>query len=87
LGHDRGAKVIARALRDAGMETLKTSTQGCKRFYTKDPFSGEAEGILCVLRFDQSDLYYRKDVHEVYSGNYKFTQVKCIRIDKIRFMI
>ena len=50
-GHDRGAKVIARALRDAGMEVIYTGLrqtpemivnaalqEDCKRHWALDPF-------------------------------------------------
>src|ERR1700749_1594510 len=44
-GHDRGAKVVARALRDAGMEVIYTGLHQTPEQIVETPIQEEADGI------------------------------------------
>lgn len=67
-GHDRGAKVIARALRDAGMEVIYTGLHQTPEQIVSTALAEDADGIgLSVLSGAHMTLFTR--VHELLADN------------------
>lgn len=59
-GHDRGAKVIARALRDAGMEVIYTGLHQTPEQIVRTAIAEDADGIgLSVLSGAHMTLFKR----------------------------
>ncbi|QDP95624.1 cobalamin B12-binding domain-containing protein [Microlunatus elymi] len=59
-GHDRGAKVIARALRDAGMEVIYTGLHQTPEQIVRTAIAEDADGIgLSVLSGAHMTLFAR----------------------------
>jgi methylmalonyl-CoA mutase C-terminal domain/subunit len=48
-GHDRGAKVIANALRDAGMEVVYTGLHQTPEMWSRRPARGRRRGLVSIL--------------------------------------
>src|SRR5438067_11350271 len=48
-GHDRGAKVIARALRDAGMEVIYTGIRQTPEVIVEAAIQGDVDAILMSM--------------------------------------
>lgn len=67
-GHDRGAKVVARALRDAGMEVIYTGLHQTPEQIVRTAIAEDADGIgLSVLSGAHLTLF--KDVLEQLKAN------------------
>lgn len=67
-GHDRGAKVVARALRDAGMEVIYTGLHQTPEQIVQTAIAEDADGIgLSVLSGAHLTLF--KDVIEQLKAN------------------
>ncbi len=59
-GHDRGAKVIARALRDAGMEVIYTGLHQTPEQIVRTAIAEDADGVgLSVLSGAHMTLFKR----------------------------
>ncbi|MDD9995313.1 MAG: cobalamin-dependent protein, partial [Dehalococcoidia bacterium] len=57
-GHDRGAKVVARALRDAGMEVIYTGIRQTPRLIAETALQEDADAVgLSILSGAHLELF------------------------------
>ncbi|MDR1740659.1 MAG: cobalamin B12-binding domain-containing protein [Synergistaceae bacterium] len=59
-GHDRGAKVIARALRDAGMEVIYTGLRQTPEQIVTTAIQEDADGIGISILSGAHEFYFRR---------------------------
>jgi methylmalonyl-CoA mutase C-terminal domain/subunit len=67
-GHDRGAKVVARALRDAGMEVIYTGLRQTPEALLKTCVQEDAD-VLCLSSLSGAHDYLFPRVAEVFRQN------------------
>ena len=59
-GHDRGAKVIARALRDAGMEVIYTGLRQTPEQIVTTAIQEDADGIGISIHSGAHQFYFKR---------------------------
>src|SRR6266567_4474469 len=87
-GHDRGAKVIARALRDAGMEVIYTGIRQTPEMIVEAAIQEDVDAILMSILSGAHmaifpkvmELLEQNDVHDVLVPRAAFCRMKIYRL-------
>jgi methylmalonyl-CoA mutase C-terminal domain/subunit len=67
-GHDRGAKVVARALRDAGMEVIYTGLRQTPEALLKTVVQEDAD-VLCLSSLSGAHDYLFPKIAQIFKDN------------------
>lgn len=67
-GHDRGIKVVARALRDAGVEVIYTGLHQTPEMIVTAALQEDVDGV-CISILSGAHLVLMRDIHQLLKKN------------------